>query len=223
MKVVISLGGSVINPGEPDVEFVKKICSLLFKMSKKVDLLIVCGGGSAARAYANAIAKFGNNFLADQAAVLATHQNAILVSAALENSVFCRDFESAKNVSDAGKIAVMGGTIPGITTDDDAILLAELVGAKRLVNLTNVDAIYDSDPKKNPKAKKFSKMKHGELVNLAIEGDKRKAGEHFIFTLLACKLAARSNIELHFVNGRNLKDVEAAILGKKHGGTVVAN
>ena len=222
MKVVISLGGSVVNPGEPDVEFVKKMCAMLSKLSKGVELLIVCGGGVAARKYAHAIQKLGNNFLADEAAILATHQNAIFVSSALPNSVFCKEFDDARKMHENGKIPIMGGTVPGITTDDDAVLLAELVGAKRVVNLSNVDAIYDSDPKTNPKAKRFEKMKHDELIALATGGDKRRAGENFVFTLLACKLAARSNIEVHFVNGRNLEEAEAAILGKKHSGTVVS-
>ena len=42
----------------------------------------------------------------------------------------------------------MGGTIPGIITDADAALLAEAINSRRLVNISNVDAIYDSNQKK---------------------------------------------------------------------------
>ncbi len=65
------------------------------------------------------------------------------------------------------------------------------------------------------------KMSYDELIALAASSDKRKAGTNFVFDLLACKLISRSNIETHFVSGKSLKDVEAAIEGKKHSGTVV--
>ncbi len=115
----------------------------------------------------------------------------------------------------------MGGTIPGITTDTDAALLAEALHAKKLVNMSNVDAIYDSNPKTNPNAKKYSKLFYTDLVSLAARGDSRRAGENFVFDLVASKIIARSGIEAHFVNGRNLDEVKKAIEGKTHSGTVV--
>jgi len=115
----------------------------------------------------------------------------------------------------------MGGTIPGITTDTDSVLLAEAIKAKRLVNVSNVSGIYDSDPKTNKNAKKFERLTYDQLISLAMESDKRTAGTNFVFDLLACKLIARSSIEGHFVSWKDMDDVKAAIDGKKHGGTVV--
>ncbi|MBI4975444.1 UMP kinase, partial [Candidatus Peregrinibacteria bacterium] len=65
-------------------------------------------------------------------------------------------------------IVVIGGTIPGITTDTDSVLLAEALKAQRLVNISNTDAIYDSNPKTNPNAKKFSSLGYEQLIDLAI-------------------------------------------------------
>jgi uridylate kinase len=115
----------------------------------------------------------------------------------------------------------MGGTIPGITTDADAMLLAEKTRAVRLVNLSNVHGVFDSNPKDNPGAKKYDEMTHEQLSDLAVKSDLRRAGTHFVFDVLACKLAARSNIELHFVDGRKMDDVLLAISGKRHSGTIV--
>ena len=56
---------------------------------------------------------------------------------------------------------------------------------------------------------------------MAAEKDNRRAGENFIFDVLASKLLARSEIEGHFVSGKKLDDLEKAIMGKKHNGTVV--
>jgi len=227
MHVVLSIGGSAVNPkGQPDLAFLRSIAQIIKKSKNSFGILT--GGGSIARTYAKAARKLGaNEYEADSIAITATRQNAQLVIAALRgsgvktyNSVVT-DFEAAKEPALENKVVVMGGTIPGITTDTDSVLLAEAIGAKRLVNISNVEAVYDSDPKKNKKAKRFSNMSYRELNMLAAESDKRTAGTHFVFDMLACKLIARSGIETHFVSGKKKKDMENAIEGKKHGGTVV--
>ena len=225
VDVVISLGGSLMNPGEPDTDYVKEIAGLLAKMSRRYKLAVVTGGGSAARVYARAVRRAGGNeFIADEAAIIATRQNALLLIAALGKNAYTsviKNFDGATAASTSGKIIVMGGTIPGFTTDADAVLLAEKFGARRVVNLSMVDGIYDSNPKRNKHAKKYARLGFEKLVELASHCDKRKAGEHFVFDLFACKIIARSGIETHFVHGRRLADVERAIEGKQHSGTIV--
>ncbi|MBI5227891.1 UMP kinase [Candidatus Micrarchaeota archaeon] len=225
MKIVLSIGGSSINPkGEPDLDFLKKMAHLI-KESKN-EFGLVSGGGSTARAYANAARTLGaSEYEADNVGIVSTRQNAQLLVAALKGAgvdvsktVFT-DFDQAKLVTN--KVVVMGGTIPGITTDTDAVLLAEAIGAKRLVNISNVSGIYNRDPRKNKNAKKFDKMTYDQLISLAAKNDGRTAGTHFVFDMLACKLIARSNIETHFVDGRNMHDIKNSIEGKKHSGTVV--
>jgi uridylate kinase len=221
MHVVLSVGGSSVNPkGEPDLGFAKMI-----KKSKN-KFGILTGGGSIARVYAKAARALGaSEYEADSIAITSTKQNAQLVIVALKNAgidvypKLVNDFEEARGL--VNKVVVMGGTIPGITTDADAVLLGEAIGATRLVNISNVDAIYDSDPRVNKSAKRYSKMSYEQLISLATSSDKRKAGTHFVFDLLACKLIARSKMEAHFVSGKSEKEIENAIEGKKHNGTVV--
>ncbi len=223
MVVVISVGGSLLNPGKPDTGYSKKLSAVLTRSKERV--AIVSGGGTTAREYATAIrALGGGEFLADEAAILATYQNASLLLAALGQAAYrgvVKDFDEALAAAGSGKIVVMGGTIPGITTDTDAVLLAEKLGAVRLVNLSNVDAIYSEDPRKNPRAKRFAKMSHAQLVELAARSDSRAAGTNFVFDLVACKMAARSKMELHFLNGKDFSGIAAALGGKPHSGTVV--
>lgn len=228
MHVVLSIGGSAIIPdGKPNLEFLRAI-SLMIKESRN-RFGILCGGGPPARLYANAVRELGaGEYDADSIAITSTRQNAQLVGAALaaagvdvhEKVLF--DFDEAKIPAHETKAVVMGGTIPGITTDTDTVLLAEAIGARRVVNISNVEAIYDSNPKTNPNAKKIPRMTYEELVSLAHASDKRTAGTNFVFDILACKLIMRSRIEAHFVSYKKMADVEAAIEGKKHGGTIVS-
>jgi len=225
MHVVLSVGGSSVNPkGEPDLGFLRSLAKMIKKSKNKFGILT--GGGSIARVYAKAARALGaTEYEADSIAITSTKQNAQLVIAALKCAgidVYPKligDFEEARGLSN--KVVVMGGTIPGITTDTDAVLLGEAIGAARLVNISNVDAIYDSDPRKNKSAKKYAKMSYEQLITLATSSDQRKAGTHFVFDLLACKLIARSKMEAHFVSGKSEREIENAIEGKKHNGTVV--
>lgn len=223
MKVVLSVGGSLLNPGQPDFAFINGLAALLKKLSKKHQIAVVCGGGAPAREQASAVRKLGGSeFLADDAAILCTRLNALLLIAALGEDAYpvvAKSFREAAAVRKG--IVLMGGTIPGITTDTDAALLAEFIGARRIVNLSNVDGVYTADPKKDRTAKKLSRMSFSQLVQLASQHDERMAGTRFIFDVIACKLIARSKIETHFVHGKNLSEVERAVEGRSHSGTVV--
>jgi uridylate kinase len=223
--IVLSLGGSLINPGTPDVDYLRRLADVLRK-NRPLGIIVVTGGGRPARTYADAIRKLGGNeFKADEAAILSTRQNAHLLIGALGRRdghvVVPQDFDEAARAALSGRVVVMGGTIPGLTTDADAALIAEKLHAQRIVNVSNVDGVYDSDPRKNRGAKKFKHMTFPQLLKLAVRSDERSAGTHFIFDVFASKIIARSRIETHFVNGKKLKDVESAMRGRRHGGTVV--
>ncbi|MEW6528439.1 MAG: UMP kinase [Candidatus Micrarchaeota archaeon] len=222
--IVISLGGGIINSrGSPNVEFIKKFSKLIKDSKNK--FAIVTGGGKSARAYAQVARELGaNEFEADEIAIISTLQNAVLIALALKGEAcptIFSDFNKAKEAATKYRIIVMGGTIPGITTDSDAALLADALGAKKLINLSNVDGIYNCNPKANANAKKYSKLNYDELIALATKNDARKAGTNFVFDILACKIIARAKIEAHFINGKNLNEVKKAIEGKAHSGTVV--
>jgi len=221
--IVLSLGGSLVNPGTPDTQYVASLVRLLSGMKYKFG--IVVGGGKLARQYAEeARRKGGNEFEADEAAIKATKKNAQVVIDAVKKDVnlkVCETFEDARKQATKHKFVVMGGTIPGITTDSDAVLLAECLGARRVLNLSNIDGVYSDNPVRNHDAKKFHRMNYAQMIDLAGKNDMRTAGTHFVFDFLACKLIARSKIEAHFVHGKNLLDVRKAVEGKPHGGTVV--
>jgi len=222
--VVVSLGGSVLYSGEKfDSAKAKKICGVLNKAAERFNLIVVVGGGPLARKKVEFIRKKGGSeFHADTVAIQATRENAKKVEKLLKNGVFVTQFSQAPALLAKGKTVVSGGMIPGITTDSVSMLFAEMAGAKRLVNVSNVDGIYDSDPRKNPYAKKFARLTHEKLVRMAAEADSRKARENFVFDLVAAKLSARSKMPLFF-SSSDSRALEKALLGiKTYGGTIVS-
>lgn len=225
MIIVLSLGGSLINTEKGvDKEYLERIKRIVEKSKHKFG--IVSGGGYKAREYIKEVRSAeGTEFEADMRAIEATRENAKELINILGKKIACpkvpKEFEEAKKALEKYKVVVMGGTIPGITTDSDAVLLAECLEAERVINVSNVDGVYNKDPNKNTDAKKFHYLTHEELIKLSSENDKRIAGTNFVFDILACKLALRSKIELHFISGKNLGDLERAIEGEDHSGTII--
>jgi len=220
--IVISLGGSSVRPTEKiDKEFVKTLCETLSAMNQK--FVVVVGGGYLARVMANKTrANGGTEFDADMSAIKITRKNALALAKHCKKApkTIPKTFEAIKRLLPEHKLIFMGGTIPGITTDTDAVLIAEMLRAKRVVNISSIAHIYNKDPRKYKNAKAFDSMSHLKLLNLAIKSDMRKAGTNFLFDSVAAKIASRSNMPLFFID-KNIKEIKKAIMGKRQKGTTV--
>ncbi len=223
-NVVISIGGSVMVPGKEDSEYIRSLAEMLREVSKEYRLYVVCGGGRIARYYISIGRDLGvGEEDLDKLGIDATRINArllILACGDLASPEPAQDIEQAASFGDDHSIVVMGGTEPGHTTDAVSAMLAEKVGAVRLVNATNVDGVYDSDPKKNPMATKFSNLSY-EKLNSLVSGDHNKAGPNVIFDPKGARIIERMKIQLMVCNGRDIEALRIAILGKEFEGTVV--
>lgn len=223
-NVVISIGGSVLVPNEEDADYMKKLASMLKEISATHKLFVVTGGGRIARYYI----LFGRALNADERyldelGIEVTRLNARLLIKALGDQAYPKPAEDIDEAEEAGntyKIVVMGGTAPGHTTDAVSAMLAEKVGAVRLVNATNVDSVYDSDPKKNENAKKFDRMSYEQLKGVSSEKHER-AGPTVIFDPKGADIINKAKIPLYVCHGRNLEALKNAILGKEFNGTIV--
>ncbi len=224
--VVVSLGGSVLIPGEDDAEHLSNLSSLIKEMSTEHRLLLVCGGGKIARYYITTGRDVGaTERELDELGIMTTRINAKLVSLSLGEKVvdtIPTTVEEAASLSSDGKIVVMGGTVPGHTTDAVSAMLAEKVGAARIVNGTSVDAAFTADPKQVKDAKRLHTITHAEL-NLLVSRGMHCAGPSHVFDPLGASIASRTNIPIFIINGRKLDEMRAAIQGKKIKGTLVTD
>jgi uridylate kinase len=223
-SVVISIGGSVLVPNERDADYLKSLADLLIRMSSTHKLYVVTGGGRIARYYIKTGRELGaQEHYLDELGILVTRLNAMLLAKVIGDITNYEPVKDIDEALDAGKnfqIVLMGGTVPGHTTDAVSAMLAEKVNALRLVNATAVDGVYDSDPKKNSNAKKFNKMTHAQLVEITSR-TQGKAGPTVIFDPKGSEIIARVKIPLFVCHGRDLEALENAILGKDFVGTVV--
>ena len=225
-KVVVSLGGSVIVPDDDDDIFLKRLAEMVWSLCDHYQLYLVCGGGRIARYYIKVGRALGlQESDLDELGIMTTRINATLVARVLgERSIgkVPTDILEAHRMERKGKVVVMGGTVPGHTTDAVSAMLAKEVKAVRIVNGTSVDAVYTADPRKDPKAERLPRLTHQqlyELVNVGLHG----AGPSNVFDRLGAQIARDNHIDIYIVDGRDLADMRAAIEGRPIKGTVVSD
>lgn len=221
-SVVVSIGGSILVPGNNDAEYIARLASMLKELSGSVRLAVVCGGGKTARYYAETGRELGGDtYQLDILGIGATRLNAQLLALALGDmpDKVPETAEETASRAEVGRIAVMGGTEPGHTTDAVAMMVASCMDADRVVNATSVDAVYTDDPRSNPDAVRISEMTIGRLGEIVYK--EHGASKSSVFDPLGVKIAAEKNIDIMIVDGRNLDELRKAILGERFDGTFV--
>ena len=221
--VVISIGGSILIPDQNDSVFIGKLAEMLRRVSEKVRVCVICGGGKIARYYTVTGRELGGSeYDLDLLGIGCTRLNAGLLALALRDLASTDipvDVKTAASRFGDGKIIVMGGTEPGHTTDAVATMLATELGAKRVINATSVDAVYSDDPRKNPDAVRYEKLTIDELDALVYKD--HGAGKSSVFDPLGVQIAKKEKIDIQMVDGRNLEELEKAILGLSFSGTYI--
>ncbi len=222
-RVVVSIGGSVLIPEKDDAKYIRALAEMLKEVAKKVQIMVVCGGGKISRYYSETGRELGGStYQLDELGIGITRVNAGLLSIALGPFGISRiplTPEECASLSSPGKIVVMGGTEPGHTTDAVAAMIAQISEADRIVNASNVDAVYSADPRIDPNAKRFKDMTIDELKSVVYSD--HDAGKSSVFDPLGVQLAKSSHIDILMVDGRDLSELRSAILGKEIKGTFV--
>ena len=221
---VISVGGSIIIPPEGfNIEFLKKFRQLILE---RVDLgerfILVIGGGSICRKYQQAAKDAGNvtDIELDWLGIYATHLNArfvgLLFNDLAESELI---INPTKKIRSKKSVLIAGGWKPGCSTDYDAVLLAKTYGAKEVINLSNIDYIYDADPRQNPKAKKLENLSWEELRKIV--GDKWVPGANLPFDPVATKAAQNLGLTVKFAKGTDLSSLKNILDGKVYQGSLI--
>lgn len=189
---------------------------------------IVVGGGNIFRGVSSA-AQSMDRVSADQVGMLATVMNAIAIAENLNRNNIPATVLSAITIGTftetfsrrlaldhlaAGKVVVFaaGTGNPYFTTDTAASLRAIEVGADLLLKATQVDGVYNDDPKTNPAAAKFEQISFDEVL-------RQQLG---VMDLTAITLCMENNLPLRVYAMRS-KGALGRILDGQTEGTLVSN
>src|SRR5277367_6041173 len=145
-----------------------------------VEVVVVIGGGNIFRGLAGSERGI-ERATGDYMGMLATIINSLALQDALEKLGVETRVQSAITMAqvaetfirrravrhlEKGRVVIFGGGTgnPYFSTDTAAALRANEIGAEVVLKATKVDGIYDSDPKKNPKAKRFAKISYADAL-----------------------------------------------------------
>jgi len=220
-KVLFKLSGESLSLSGSGVEAkaVKHIAQQLKKVnSRGVALAIVVGGGNIWRFRDNQSLKNLARVQSDYLGMTATVFNAValtaeLVAAGVDAAAFSASVcpkelakpyspAAAKRILNRGGVVVLAGGTgkPFVTTDTGAAMRAAELGVTRVLKATNVDGVYDSDPRKNKKVKLLKELTYKEVLEqqLGVMDEKafkllKKAGiETCVFNFEKAGLFARA-------------------------------
>lgn len=224
--VILSLGGALIVPEKGiDTNFLKDFEVFVRKeVAKGRRFFIVCGGGRTARLYRDAGSAVIGKITPDDLDWLGIH--ATRLNAHLLRTIF-RDIAHPKIIMRYDKkievkepVCVAAGWKPGWSTDYCATLLANLYGAKTLINMSNIDMVCTKDPRKFKDAKPIEKTSWNYFQSLV--GDKWNPGMNVPFDPIATKNAAKTELTVIVLRGSNIPNMEKVFEGKKFVGTVIS-
>ncbi len=221
--VVVSIGGSILLRDEHDVDYLGKLAELLRSAGRSGPVAVTTGGGRTARQYIRLGRELGlTEVELDELGIEVTRLHARLLAGRIGPPCPARPpvtvAEAVHELHRASPV-ILGGTEPGHTTDGVAALLAVRLRAARLVNATDVDGVYDRDPRRYPEARRIARMRWPEFRSLVAAGTSAEAGQNFLFDRLGAEMLARAGIPLAIVRGRDLPNLRAAIEGRPFDGS----
>ena len=224
MRLVLRIGGSVI-ASPINSALISKYTDLMNDLRRQGrELAVVVGGGALAREFIKVTKDLGVDEKAqDEVAISVSRVFAQLFLKKLGEhgcEAVPLTIEDAVKCVREGKIAVMGGLKPGMTTDTVAALIAEHVNAELYVKATDQEGVYNKDPREHADAVKLEHLSFEDLPRVLAE-DEHKAGIHQILDPEAVKILKKGRVKVVVVNGFKPENVLAAVKGEKVG-TLIA-
>lgn len=224
--IIISVGGSLIVPdGGVDTQFLSNLNKLIrSEVAHGRRFMLISGGGKIARRYQEAgrqvIGDINDEDL-DWLGIHATRFNAHLLRTIFQdiaNPRIITNYEK-KLTNWTEPVAIGAGWKPGWSTDYDAVILARDYKAQLVINLSNIDGVYDKDPNKFKDAKLIKKITWEEVLRLT--GKKWSPGLNAPFDPIATPLAQKLGLTVIVTNGHDFNNLENIIENEAFKGTLI--
>ncbi len=224
--IIISIGGSLIVPnGGLNSEFLRHLNVFIREqVDRGRKFFLVTGGGQTARHYIEAgrtvIGNIKNEDL-DWLGIHSTRLNAHLLRTIFQDIAHPRIIENYEKPLKNWKepVVIGAGWKPGWSTDYDAVILARDYKANVVINMSNIDWIYDKDPKTHKDARPIKKITWDEMRGLV--GQEWIPGANAPFDPVAAQLASDLKLTVILTNGNKFGNLRKIIEGEAFTGTIM--
>jgi uridylate kinase len=231
-RILLKLSGEALG-GESgfginvsEVEAIARRVKEIYEM--KAEIAIVIGAGNLWRGK-QGLERGMDRATADYMGMLGTMMNALALMDALERQDVLTRVMSAIEMRaiaepyirrrairhlEKGRVVIFGAGTgnPFFSTDTAAALRATEIEAEVVIKATKVDGVYDSDPKKNPKAIKFEHLSYIDVLNRRLQ----------VMDSTAITHCMENNVPLLVLNLWDDAALKQAMLGEKVGTLVSA-
>ncbi|MDD6878890.1 MAG: UMP kinase [bacterium] len=222
-RVLLKLSGEALknkNEGIIDFVYLKDICKKIIDFKKLgYDVSIVVGGGNIWRGRDNT---YINSSLSDKIGILSTTINSLILHSAFNElnfqSVVLNSFKAEGIVGitsvdkiekyfKENKIIIFGGGIGvvGCSTDTAAALRAIESNSDVIIKLTNVDGVYNKDPKKHYDAIKLDQVSYDEVIKDNLN----------VMDIGSIEMCKENSIKIIVMNINKLDDIENILISGK--------
>jgi uridylate kinase len=195
-RIVIKLSGSIFN-FETNFKILNDYVSLIKKINEVYQPIIITGGGKIARFYINLARSLGfDESGLDLIGIQVSHLNAKLLISGLGDLCFPLTPLNLDEISTAvltNKIVVTGGLYPGQSTNATSALIAEKIKALKFYNATDVDGIFNNDPRIDPDAKMYESIDVKDCISI-LKLENSMAGTYDLMDLISLKVIERSSL-----------------------------
>ncbi|MEM1526867.1 MAG: UMP kinase [Ignisphaera sp.] len=211
-KILIKISGKIANPDNP--ELIKAYANTILDLYRGgYRLAVVVGGGRYARNYITSAKTLGlNDAQADMVGIEIARVNALLLALSIGDDAYTpipRNIDDVQIAWSTGKIIVIGGLQPGQSTAAVAAVVAESLGIKTILYATDVEGVYDKDPKRYSDAKKLDVVTIEQLKEIVSQ--RFEAGGYELLDPIAIQIIKRSCTEVTIFNGTNAQNIYRAL------------
>lgn len=224
--IILSLGGSLIVPNENEIDtrFLKNFKILILKnLRRGRRFFIIAGGGKTARLYQKAASEIGELTRddLDWLGIHSTRLNAHLIRTIFRREAHKRIITNPLNHKEpfGEKIMVAAGSKPGWSTDYVAVLLAKKYGISTIINMSNINYVFNKNPHEYKNAEAIKNISWPDFIKIV--GNKWDPGLNLPFDPVASRMAEKLKLKVIILNGKNLANFNNCLNGKNFEGTVI--
>lgn len=226
-KVVISVGGSLIVPEDGiDSQFLQQLNYFIREQlarNKNRQFFLIAGGGRTTKHYQTAARNVLRHQITDDdldwIGIHATRLNGHLLRTIfrdIAHPVIIDDYSVIRKLVEP--VIVGAGWKPGWSTDYDAVLICKDYGVKTIVNLSNINKVYDKDPKIFKEAKPIDRISWDDFRKIV--GNKWVPGMNIPFDPIAALKAQGLGLKVVLI-GRDFENIRKYFDGEEFIGTII--